>query len=179
MEGLIPTTARYARIEARHQGPPIAAVLIDTDTDTGRQELLIGIEPDTGVLTATLCGEDLEAMGRSPVVLTTISAHTTTAATTVAMTGYDTTADRCRQLEAAVSVAWTIGDTGPDSLDVAGTALLTDLDCGHLTVFRAVRSHPFNRLHLTADRSHPCGPAPDADLLPVPSPPEESQLLAS
>ena len=154
MELPVPTPARHARIESRFHHSPTAAVLVDTET--GRQELLVRIEPATGALTATLCGADIEAMGGGPVVIATLSAGAiTTAATTVPMNGYDTAADRCRRLEATISLTWTIDETTSNSPMVTGSALITDLDQGRVGQFRAVANHPFNRVQSILDLRGP------------------------
>lgn len=148
MDGLIAPPARYAQLQARHLTSPMAAVLVEVDK--GRQELLVAVDPDLGTLTGTLVGDGFEAGGRDRVVLTSLSPYRTTAVTTIQLRGYDLATDQCRQCEAAIGLVWTVAENDPTSIEVAGTALVFDLEPGHFARFEAVRYHPFNRFQTWA-----------------------------
>lgn len=139
--------ARYARTEARLRRPGFAAVLVDDETK--RHELAIRIDDRTGVLFATLLAGDTEATGSSRVVLSRPSKTTATAVATVLLIGYDPEFDHCLRHEATLGVTWSIV-AADGAVEVAGTALLTNLDRQRVTTFRAVRDHPFNRIPTTA-----------------------------
>ncbi len=147
MEDSLTPTARYASTEAKHTAAACAAAVL-VDLETGRQELLVHVDPGGDHLSATLYGDGLEALGGSPVTLEKLSPRTKSVAISVSMIGYDSLADRCRQLEAALSVAWTVVGSQPATVDVVGTALVTSPETDEIISFRALRRHPFNHLEV-------------------------------
>ena len=111
------------------------------------RDLLVSIDADLNLLTATLSGPDQEASGRSEASLTKPSPYTTTLRATVVLNGYDANAEEYRHLEAAISAAWILSRSDGVSLELAGAALVTDLDDDSLASFGAVRYHPGNQLN--------------------------------
>ena len=120
-----------------------AALLRD---EANLQELEITIDSTTGYLTATLVGPHLDAFGHERVILRQRSAATVTLIATVTLSGCDALAEAFHHIEASLSVDWSLVGHDPTAVDVAGTALLTNLDEQTITALRAVRHHPYNRL---------------------------------
>ncbi|MGB5756029.1 MAG: hypothetical protein WBM50_03870 [Acidimicrobiales bacterium] len=120
-----------------------AALLRD---EANLQELELTIDSTTGYLTATLVGPHLDAFGHERVILRPRSAEAVALIATVTLSGYDALADAFHHIEASLSVDWSLVGHDPTVVDVAGTALLTNLDEQTITALRAVRHHPYNQL---------------------------------
>lgn len=134
-------------------GPTHATALFRDAED--RNELRVGFDPESGELSLVLSGADVEGFGYCRSTLLPVSPHSQTLSATVLLNGYDLSTARFHHLEVSLGVTWTTDRADcadcadcadGDSVEVAGTALVTDLDDHTMTVYRAVRRHPFNSL---------------------------------
>lgn len=114
--------------------------------DTGNTcELQLMINRDTGYLSATLLGKNVDAFGNGQASLVTNSLGATTLAANVVLEGYDVGADQFCEFEVGVGATWS--KNGPDGSELEGTAVLTDLSSDSQIMLQTVPLHPFNRLN--------------------------------
>ena len=145
-------------VGVRQRQRPWSATSAVFRDDAGRHEFQLVID-EGGRLSITLFGHDLDAFGDGTTIVIPVSPASATCAATVMLTGYDLEGNRFRRLEVTLSATWSVDRVDRTKIDVAGTALVIDLDDDGMVRYQAVRRHPFNHLDIGVLPTAPGPPA--------------------
>ncbi len=164
--------------------PPSTRLVAATATallrdDSGHYELQIAVSSGNGFLTATLVTPNLDATGHGQATLVRASRYSTILAATVALNGYDLNVDRFSDFEVSIGATWTLSRCDPTTVELAGTALITDLSTQVLTNLRAVRHHPYNHIDQVDAPTEPALPSSDNSPLHLSTEQNQHRLLTA